>query len=319
MFDVDILHTPPGLALASLQGGATSGVDATRYLLACLVVIGLLCIGAWFLSRLSRGSVIGRAKKRSLQMVDVLPIGRRQRLCVARVYDRTFVLGVGEREVTLVAELDTEDDLAAQSLLESGAENEPAPKSFASLLKGAFSGGAEARRAAAGASTERRLREPAAIDETSSARASDDDVESRAARAAREALLAILDERQAAAAPQPAPKKRVAARSNANTGATTNTNTRADGKPARTETVRRTTRPLGARPAAAGADGESPSATAPRRRPRPKKSAASATAEPERRRAPARRPAPDARPATASVDAPQADEPRSNASSTWVG
>jgi hypothetical protein len=38
--------------------------------------------------------------------MDVLPLGGRSRLAVVRCYDRTFLLGMGEREVSLVAELD---------------------------------------------------------------------------------------------------------------------------------------------------------------------------------------------------------------------
>jgi flagellar biogenesis protein FliO len=35
-----------------------------------------------------------------------LPLGGKQRLAVVRCYDRTFALGLGEKEVSLVAEID---------------------------------------------------------------------------------------------------------------------------------------------------------------------------------------------------------------------
>ena len=49
---------------------------------------------------------MAKAAKRSLQVIDVLPLGSRQRLAVVRCYDRTFLLGLGERELSLITELD---------------------------------------------------------------------------------------------------------------------------------------------------------------------------------------------------------------------
>jgi flagellar biogenesis protein FliO len=44
-----------------------------------------------------------------LAVVDVLPLGKRQRAVVVRCYDRNFLIGLGEKEVSLLAELDLED------------------------------------------------------------------------------------------------------------------------------------------------------------------------------------------------------------------
>ena len=41
-------------------------------------------------------------------MVDILPLGGKRQLAVVRCYDRTFALGLGEKDVSLVAELDHE-------------------------------------------------------------------------------------------------------------------------------------------------------------------------------------------------------------------
>jgi flagellar biogenesis protein FliO len=193
---------------------AAEGLDMSRYLFACLVVLGLLCLGAFALARLQRTSLVQRAKKRSLRVLDVLPIGRKQRLCVVRAYDRTFVLGVGEREVALVAELDQDDDLAAEALALAEREaKSPAPTSFAALLRG-FAGSAlqqrvptvarsEAEQAAAPAATAPTANTAAAAH----APAAGGDVERRAAQAAREALLSILDERRSEAAARRAEKQ----------------------------------------------------------------------------------------------------------------
>jgi len=104
-------HLSPLAALAfqtaapgSLGGG--EGPDMTRYLLVCsaiLLGIGLLAYG---FRRLVGRNLAAKASRRSLQIVDVLPLGGRQRLAVVRCYDRTFLLGMGEREVSLVTELD---------------------------------------------------------------------------------------------------------------------------------------------------------------------------------------------------------------------
>jgi flagellar biogenesis protein FliO len=39
-------------------------------------------------------------------VVDVLPLGGRVRIAVVRCYDRTFLVGTGEKGVTLLSELD---------------------------------------------------------------------------------------------------------------------------------------------------------------------------------------------------------------------
>ncbi len=61
---------------------------------------------AFFFKKLVAGSLRAKAAKRSLQIVDVLPLGGKHKLAVVRCYDRTFALGLGEREVSLIAELD---------------------------------------------------------------------------------------------------------------------------------------------------------------------------------------------------------------------
>ena len=86
--------------------GGTAGPDLTRYFAVCGVLI-LATLGlAWGLRRLVTGNLKVRAAQRSLHIVDVLNLGGKRKLAVVRCYDRTFVLGLGEREVTPVAELD---------------------------------------------------------------------------------------------------------------------------------------------------------------------------------------------------------------------
>jgi flagellar biogenesis protein FliO len=85
---------------------AGSGPDLTRYLLVCGLLIGCVAALGWVFKRFLSGRLKARAAQRSLQIMDVLPLGGKQRLAVVRCYDRTFALGLGEKEISLIAELD---------------------------------------------------------------------------------------------------------------------------------------------------------------------------------------------------------------------
>jgi flagellar biosynthetic protein FliO len=85
---------------------APGGPDMTRYVLVCFLLLALIAGVAWLFKRFIASSVRSRASKRSLQVVDLLPLGGKKQLCVVRCYDRTFALGLGDKEVALIAELD---------------------------------------------------------------------------------------------------------------------------------------------------------------------------------------------------------------------
>lgn len=99
----------PSLALLTPSGapfGGTAGPDLTRYFTVCgLLLVAILAV-AWGFRRLMRGALQVKAAQRSLQVLDVLPLSGKHKLAVVRCYDRTFALGLGEREVGLIAELD---------------------------------------------------------------------------------------------------------------------------------------------------------------------------------------------------------------------
>lgn len=86
--------------------GGTDGPDLTRYATVCVLLIVAIAGVAWGFKRLVAGNLRTRANQRSLQVLDVLPLGGKQRLAVVRCYDRTFALGLGDKEVTAIAELD---------------------------------------------------------------------------------------------------------------------------------------------------------------------------------------------------------------------
>lgn len=94
------------LALFQTGFGGTEGPDMTRYLTICAVLILGTVVVAFLFRRFLAGSMRARAAARSLRVIDVLPLGGKKRLSVVRCYDRTLVLGIGEKEVALVAELD---------------------------------------------------------------------------------------------------------------------------------------------------------------------------------------------------------------------
>jgi flagellar biogenesis protein FliO len=85
---------------------SSNGPDLTRYVTVCGILLLAILALAWGFKKLVGSAVRARASSRSLQVVDLLPLGGKQRLAVVRCYDRTFALGLGEKEVALVAELD---------------------------------------------------------------------------------------------------------------------------------------------------------------------------------------------------------------------
>jgi len=96
--------------LTGLPAEPTPGPDLTRYLLVCGgLLLGILAV-AYLFKRFLAGTMQRHAAKRSLRVLDVLPLGGKQKLVVVRCYDRSFLLGVGEKELSSIAELDVEEN-----------------------------------------------------------------------------------------------------------------------------------------------------------------------------------------------------------------
>jgi len=116
-----------------------NGPDLTRYVLVCSAL--LLALGglAWLMRRMVGVTARTKAGRRSLQVIDVLPLGGKQRVCVVRCYDRTFVLGVGEKEIGLISEIDAAISIAAAPTI-------PGKASFQDILA-RLRGGSRAERA----------------------------------------------------------------------------------------------------------------------------------------------------------------------------
>ena len=96
-----------GVSADSAQDlGGSAGPDLTRYFVVCGGLLALVALLAFGFRRLIGRTLAVRAARRSLQVVDMLPLGGKQRLAVVRCYDRTFLIGLGDKEVSGLAELD---------------------------------------------------------------------------------------------------------------------------------------------------------------------------------------------------------------------
>ena len=88
------------------QSAANTGPDLTRYFVVCGVLLGAITLLAWGFKKLIAGNLSARAAKRNLQVLDVLPMGGKQKLAVVRCYDRAFLVGLGDKEISPISELD---------------------------------------------------------------------------------------------------------------------------------------------------------------------------------------------------------------------
>ena len=128
--------------LAGLGGAANQSV--LEALAVCALAVGALLVLSVFVRRLTRGAWRSRAARRSLEMLDLLPLGGQRRVAVLRCYDRTFLVGLGDKEVSLLAELDPPTDVSPEP---SAAKDAPPPE--------APSGSSESQGAAAAVATGR--------------------------------------------------------------------------------------------------------------------------------------------------------------------
>lgn len=103
---MNLLLVTPEVHETAARLGAAQGPDLTRYFVVLGVLLAAIVALAFGFKRLFAGAMRAKAAKRHLAIVDLLPLGGKQRLAVVRCYDRTFAIGLGEKEVALIAELD---------------------------------------------------------------------------------------------------------------------------------------------------------------------------------------------------------------------
>ncbi|TAJ14913.1 MAG: hypothetical protein EPO68_12585 [Planctomycetota bacterium] len=96
------------IGVATRTDSLPAGPDLTRYLFVCGGLIAMILLLAWGFRRLIGSASRRGLDRRGMRIVDMLPLGGKQRLAVVRCYDRTFVLGLGDKEIHVVGELDRE-------------------------------------------------------------------------------------------------------------------------------------------------------------------------------------------------------------------
>lgn len=103
------------------------------WMLFCIV---LITGAAWWFTRHVVGSgafggLSGRGGGQRMELLDQLPLGREQRLVVARVGERFFLLGVTAGEISALAEFTAEE----AALWKQEQAEQPQPPSFREALQ----------------------------------------------------------------------------------------------------------------------------------------------------------------------------------------
>lgn len=97
-------------ATTPATGGAPKTNRATDDALAQLgvAILAIAAVGGltlWVIRKVRNMPAVRRGRPKSLEVLDILNLGNKKSLAVARVYDRIFVVGLGEGRVSLIAEL----------------------------------------------------------------------------------------------------------------------------------------------------------------------------------------------------------------------
>jgi len=103
----------------------TDGPDLFRYVLVCgflVLLIALLGVG---FRKLVASGMRARAGRRALQTIDVLPLGGKAKVAVVRCYDKSYLIGIGDKEIRLLDTLEAEstetDEAPELTVLPAGA------------------------------------------------------------------------------------------------------------------------------------------------------------------------------------------------------
>lgn len=95
------------LALITLSESLASGPDLNRYFTVVGLMVAALAVVGYGLKRFAAANGRLGSDRKGLVMLDMLPLGGRRQLAIVRCYDRTFALGLGEKDVRFIAELDS--------------------------------------------------------------------------------------------------------------------------------------------------------------------------------------------------------------------
>ncbi|MCA9002284.1 MAG: flagellar biosynthetic protein FliO [Planctomycetes bacterium] len=111
------------------------GPDLTRYFAVLGGVAIVLVMTAYGLKKVvAKGGFRMKGAARSLEVLEVLPLGSRRQMAVVRCYDRTFALGLGEKNVSMLAELDA-DMIQHERAKAAGLPSQAAQNPLRAVLK----------------------------------------------------------------------------------------------------------------------------------------------------------------------------------------
>ncbi|CAM3718985.1 flagellar biosynthetic protein FliO [Parendozoicomonas haliclonae] len=109
----------PVSAVASGESAASQAVNVISMLFVVLAVIGLLAYGV---NRLSLGKL---GAGRHMQLLEVLPLSKTERLCIVKVGEQKLLLGVspgGIRTLSSLDELDIPEGNTSPSVVSQAAD-----------------------------------------------------------------------------------------------------------------------------------------------------------------------------------------------------
>jgi flagellar biosynthetic protein FliO len=95
-----------------------------------LLSLGLVVVLSWLFMRLLLPRLVqgGIGRQTQLQLVERLPVGLRSYLCLVRLGERVFLLGVSAAQITLLAEIPA-------GSLHAGTERAAGQPDFAAILQ----------------------------------------------------------------------------------------------------------------------------------------------------------------------------------------
>jgi flagellar biogenesis protein FliO len=114
--------TPEGAA--PKKAFIEDATSPTEVLMSLLVVVGVMIVVLWGISRLMRRARLAPGRKRSLGLVDAMSLGSKRQVFVVSYKDRTLILGCGGEGIQLLAEYER-DDFATPEAEEQPAATPP--------------------------------------------------------------------------------------------------------------------------------------------------------------------------------------------------
>lgn len=91
----------------------TFGELILKSLIAIIVVVGLIFLFAWYM----RGHIVRGVGSEFIKVIDRVYIDNRRFLCLVKVGDKYFLLGVGDGGVNLIAEIEKVSSVGGEEIV----------------------------------------------------------------------------------------------------------------------------------------------------------------------------------------------------------